>query len=206
MSHKPEIVLYGELRAKFGHLLPNGRSIKMDVNTPREAARALCSVIPGFRKHMMDSHLRGITYAVFKDKRNIDKDELDMNTKCQQIRIAPVIQGNKNSGLFQTILGAVLVVVGVVVGVMTGWTGVGAQVGIGIAMAGASMMIGGVVQMLSPQASGLRQKEDADNAASYAFGSPVNTTSQGYPVPVLYGKREVGGAIISAGMYAADQQ
>jgi predicted phage tail protein len=28
----------------------------------------------------------------------------------------------------------------------------------------------------------------------------------GYPVPVLYGEREIGGAIISAGMFSSDQQ
>jgi len=28
----------------------------------------------------------------------------------------------------------------------------------------------------------------------------------GYPVPVLYGQREIGGAIISAGSFTSDQQ
>ncbi|EPY3710776.1 TPA: tail assembly protein, partial [Escherichia coli] len=33
-----------------------------------------------------------------------------------------------------------------------------------------------------------------------------NTAAQGYPVPLLYGKRRIGGAIISAGIYVEDQQ
>ncbi|HHJ4498639.1 TPA: tail assembly protein, partial [Escherichia coli] len=33
-----------------------------------------------------------------------------------------------------------------------------------------------------------------------------NTTASGNPVPLLYGQREIGGAIISAGIYAEDQQ
>ncbi|RSW72212.1 tail assembly protein, partial [Klebsiella aerogenes] len=33
-----------------------------------------------------------------------------------------------------------------------------------------------------------------------------NTASQGYPVGLLYGKRRIGGAIISAGIYVEDQQ
>lgn len=40
----------------------------------------------------------------------------------------------------------------------------------------------------------------------YAFGGVTNTTAQGNPVPLLYGKRRIGGAIISAGIYVEDQQ
>ena len=45
-----------------------------------------------------------------------------------------------------------------------------------------------------------------DNRASYAFGGVTNTAAQGYPVPLLYGRRRIGGAIISAGIYVEDQQ
>ncbi|MDN6550394.1 MAG: tail assembly protein, partial [Enterobacterales bacterium] len=72
--------------------------------------------------------------------------------------------------------------------------------------AGGAMMLGGVVQMLSPQAAGLASKQDPDNKASYAFGGVTNTTAQGYPVPLLYGKRRIGGAIISASITVEDQQ
>lgn len=71
---------------------------------------------------------------------------------------------------------------------------------------GVSLAAGGVIQMLSPQASGLASKQDADNRASYAFGGVTNTAAQGNPVPLLYGKRRIGGAIISAGVYVEDQQ
>ncbi len=75
-----------------------------------------------------------------------------------------------------------------------------------LAMVGASTALGGVVQMLSPQMPGLGMRESPDNKSSYAFGGPVNTTVQGNPVAVLYGTREIGGAIISAGIYTEDQQ
>lgn len=44
------------------------------------------------------------------------------------------------------------------------------------------------------------------SSGNYAFGSPVNTVAMGYPVPVLYGQREIGGPIISAGSFTSDQQ
>ena len=49
------------------------------------------------------------------------------------------------------------------------------------------MAVGGVVQMLSPQVSGLRMRQEPDNKPSYAFGGPVNTTASGNPVPCFMG-------------------
>lgn len=49
-------------------------------------------------------------------------------------------------------------------------------------------------------------RANAANQASYAFGGVTNTTAQGNPVPLLYGRRRIGGAIISAGIYVEDQQ
>jgi hypothetical protein len=104
-----------------------------------------------------------------------------MDRSTEEIRIAPVI-GSKRAGVFQTILGVALVAVAAFV------TG-GAAIGIGgtafaggwgaVAGIGASMAIGGVVQMLSPQTTGLASKQSADNQASYAFGGVTNTTAQG---------------------------
>lgn len=192
------IRLYGVLGSTFG------RVHHMAVETPREAIRALCVVIPGFERFLNTSRKRGLTYAVFSGKRNLSHDELEMDNSAADIRIAPVIIGSKTGGLLQTILGAVLVVVGVVVtGLSYGWA---APAGGALISAGVGLMAGGVIQMLSPQTPGLSSKQDSDNKASYAFGSPTNTASQGYPVPLLYGQRRIGGAIISAGIYVEDQQ
>ena len=67
------------------------------------------------------------------------------------------------------------------------------------------MTAGGVIQMLSPQASGLKQSASPENAPSYAFGSAKNTTASGNPVPICIGERRWGGAIISAEIYAEDR-
>ncbi|CAK8739116.1 hypothetical protein SODG_006441 [Sodalis praecaptivus] len=69
------------------------------------------------------------------------------------------------------------------------------------------MLLGGVVQLMTPQPNyGVGKSSSADNKPNYAFGAPVNTVAMGYPVPVLYGQREIGGAVISAGVFASDQQ
>lgn len=176
------------------------------ISTVHEATRALAATVPGFEKYMITSDRRGLTYAVFRGKKNIGKDDLGFPVTRDVIRIVPVVIGGKKAGVLQTILGAVLVVVGAVVGVMTSWTGVGGVIGSGMVTAGIGMMAGGVIQMLSPQPGGLASKQSADNQASYAFGGVTNTAAQGYPVPLLYGERLIGGAIISAGIYVEDQQ
>ena len=165
-----------------------------------EAGVALAKTIPGFEQFMISSQRRGLTYSVFKGKKNIGVDDLGFPVTGDVIRIVPVIIGSKKAGLIQTILGAVLVIASI-------W-----MPGLSIAAsnmmfaAGASRTLGGVVQMISPQATGLASKQSSDNRASYAFGGVTNTAAQGYPVPLLYGRRRIGGAIISAGIYVEDQQ
>jgi predicted phage tail protein len=197
------IRVYGPLR-KF-KALEKGL-IRLAVQTPAEAIKALSTIVPGFQKFLADSKEMGLTFAVFTGKRNIGRDELELGCE-EEIRIAPVIIGSKKAGMLQTILGAVLVVVGAI-GAFTpiGQAFGGATWGAYAMQIGAGMMLGGVVQMLSPMQGGLASRQDPDNKPSYAFGGPVNTIAQGNPVPILYGKRRIGGAIISAGIYAEDQQ
>ncbi|HBT3504958.1 TPA: tail assembly protein [Klebsiella pneumoniae] len=171
------------------------------ISTTHEAGIALANTIPGFEKFMISSEERGLTYAIFKNNKNIGLDDLGFPVTGEVIRIVPVVVGSKKSGFLQTILGAVIVAAGAVATFVFDqpW-------GVNVMMAGGAMMLGGIVQMLSPQPAGLARKESADNKASYAFGGVTNTASQGYPVPLLYGKRRIGGAIISAGIYVEDQQ
>ena len=181
-----------------------GRTHDRLIRTTAEAINALSKTICGFEQYLNTSKNRGLTYAVFKGKRNIGKDDLCFPVTGEVIRIIPVVIGSKKAGLLQTVLGAVLVVVGVAVGYLSG--GTLSAVGYGAAKLGAAMMLGGVVQMLSPQPAGLASKQDAENRASYAFGGVTNTAAQGNPVPILYGRRRIGGAIISGGIYVEDQQ
>ncbi|WP_416046718.1 tail assembly protein [Cupriavidus basilensis] len=194
MSEKLRTIrLYGLLGARFG------RVHQLAVASAAEAVRALCVLLPGFQQELASSKARGIAYAVFVGKRNLHHEELHLPPGRDEIRIAPLLQGSKRAGLFQTIIGAVLIVVGAVISFYGG--GMGAP----LMKFGAAMMFGGVIQMLSPQQAGLSAKDRPDNGASYNFNGPVNTTAQGNPVPLLYGRMIVGSAVVSAGIYAEDQ-
>lgn len=193
-----EIMTRIELGGALGKVF--GRTHDRLIRTTAEAINALSKTICGFEQYLNTSKNRGLTYAVFKGKRNIGKDDLGFPVTGEVIRIIPVVIGSKKAGLLQTVLGAVLVVVGAL-----GAT-IGQAWGPAAMKIGAAMMLGGVVQMLSPQPAGLASKQDAENRASYAFGGVTNTAAQGNPVPLLYGRRRIGGAIISAGIYVEDQQ
>lgn len=192
---KRTVKLYGVLRKNFG------REYLLDVQSPRDAVQALCSMVPGFEKFLATGEERGLVFTVFSGRRNLGVEELDLQgSDAEEIRIAPIIQGSKQGGLFQVVLGAVLVVAGVFTG------GLSSGVGIAMMAGGAALALGGVVQMLSPTAKtgSLDRNEDGNNP-SYGFGSAVTTIAQGNPYPVLYGEREIGGAIESGGVYPQDK-
>lgn len=192
---KRTIRLYGVVRKHFG------REYTLDVHSVRDAITALCSMVPGFEKFMVTAEERGLVFAVFSGTRNLDNQELDLlGDDSGVIRIAPIIQGSKQAGLFQVVLGAVLVVAGMFNG------GLSAGPGLALIAGGGALALGGVVQMLSPTAKtgSLDRNEDGNNP-SYGFGSAVTTIAQGNPYPVLYGEREIGGAIESGGIYTQDR-
>ncbi|HIB8925597.1 TPA: tail assembly protein, partial [Morganella morganii] len=199
-----EIMVKIELGGVLGKTF--GKTHQRLIRTTSEAIRALCCTITGFEQFLNTSKSRGLTFAVFRGKKNIGEDDLGFPVTGDVIRIMPVVIGSKRGGLFQTIFGAVLVAAAVF---MSG--GIGAAFAAGgmtgfMATTGAAMMLGGIIQMLSPQPNGIAMKDQGENKPSYAFGAPTNTVSQGYPVPIGYGKRRIGGAVISAGIYVEDQQ
>lgn len=193
VSHQaaPPVVavrLYGVLGARFG------RVHHLAVASCSEAIHALGVMIPGFRRFMRLANERGLEFAVFRGRQNVGEDELQMrSSRGDDIRIAPIVVGSKSGGLFATITGAVLVAVGLFTGMY--W----------LAAIGAGMMLGGIAMNMAPSVQGLLGEEGDGNKSSYAFGGAVTTTAQGRCKPLLYGERDVGGALASAGIYAEDQ-
>ncbi|WP_150679082.1 tail assembly protein [Pandoraea pneumonica] len=190
------IRLYGSLGARFG------RVHRFVVSNAAEAIRAMCVQFKGFEKELIDSRRNGVAYALFIGKRNISQSELSFPPGKDDIRIAPVLRGSKRGGLLQVVLGAALIAASFIPGLnAVAWSGASTFLG----MTGASLALGGVVQLLSPQQSGLSAKDSPDNGASYNFNGPVNTQAQGNPVPTGHGRMIIGGPVISAGIYAEDQ-
>lgn len=193
-----EKVVLVRLYGKLGRLF--GREHRLSVSSVREAIRALCIMIPGFELWMETSQERGITYAIFNGERNISERDLQLDGVHDVIRIAPVTIGSKKNGMFQTIFGAVLVAVGFVLSFTPA-----AVASPFLYKMGAATMLGGIAQMLVPTGTQGMTTETKDTRKSYSFGAPVNQVAAGSGVPLLYGIREIGGVLISGGIYAEDK-
>jgi predicted phage tail protein len=82
----------------------------------------------------------------------------------------------------------------------------GALTTLGVALSGlgASLVLGGVAQALSPapvQSTTVTERgRDAAKFESFTFSGIVNTAKQGLPVPIAYGRVFVGSAVLSSGL------
>lgn len=188
------IRLHGELAKKFGE------THRLAVKSPGEAVRAMIVNFPGFESHLINSGKRNVDYQVKVDDDYVDETELHFPIS-KEIHFIPIIRGS-SSGTGKIIVGAVLVVAGVLLTVFS--AGTGAAIGGYMIEAGVGLMLGGVIQLLTPVPKAPDPSESANNKPSYVFSGPVNTTAQGQPVPVGYGRMIVGSAVISAGVVIDD--
>lgn len=187
-----KIRVYGRL-AKF----LKRRVFHAEVNTAAEAVRFLVANFPQLERHMADQQ-----YRVSAGGYSLTVDELHDPTGQQEIKIIPVMAGAGAAG--RIIAGAALIALSFVS------FGAGAFAGVGVAGAfgstaafgiGASLVLGGVAQLLTP-APKVAEGPDSENdpRKSYSFSGIQQTSRQGVPVPIVYGEVLVGSVVISAGI------
>jgi predicted phage tail protein len=193
-----KVKLLGELGKKFG------RVFKLDVKTPAEAIRALCVNLPGFEQHLVQSQQRNVGYKVIQGKDELDENGLLLPLGKQDLKLVPVVMGSGSLG--RILLGGALIFAAVFnpLGALGGTallTGTAATIATAV---GTSLIIGGVSELLFPAPKTPNLQDRPDNKPSYVFNGAVNTTAQGYPVPVGYGRMIVGSAVISAAITTED--
>lgn len=197
------IRLYGRLAKFIGK-----RVLKADVSSAAEAVRFLVANFPEVEKHMADQH-----YRVSVGEYDLTLDELHDPAGQQDIRIVPVVAGAGGAAA-KILAGVALVAAAIILGpAVGGFAGLGLGLsggGMGIiggAAAtiiggiGASLVLGGVAQLLTPvpkvpQGPG----SDNDPRKTYNFSGIQQTSRQGVPVPIVYGKTLCGSVVISAGI------
>jgi predicted phage tail protein len=207
------VKVYGALRKFLG-----GRCrFEFEVDTPAQALKALCVNFPGLDKWLMDRETEGIGFRVTvgRDKITTEAPEglvLPWSER-EAFSITPVICG-AGQGFGQVLAGIGLVAFAILTaGAGAGFLGLGAGLTAGtftlgaaastaIGGIGASLVLGGVAQMISPQTSmgGLTSGREAARLESFTFSGIVNTSKQGLPVPVAYGRVFVGSAVLSSGL------
>ena len=185
-----KIKLYGALAKFIGH-----RVLEADVATAAEAVRFLLANWPELEAHMNDQH-----YRVSIGTYDLDLEELHHPAGAAPISFVPVMTGAGAVG--RIIAGVALIVLASVVtfGTLGGVFAAGA-LNAAVFGIGASLVLGGVAQLLTPTpkvAQGLDSQDDPRK--SYSFSGIQNTSRQGVPVPIVYGETVVGSVVISAGI------
>lgn len=207
------VKVYGALRKLLG-----GRCrFEFEVDTPAQALKALCVNFPGLDKWLMDREAEGTAFRVSVGKDKITNEAPEGLvlpwSEREVFSITPVICG-AGQGFGQVLAGIGLVAFAILTaGAGAGFLGLGAGLTAGtftlgaaastaIGGIGAALILGGVAQMISPQPSmgNLTSGREAARLESFTFSGIVNTSKQGLPVPVAYGRVFVGSAVISSGL------
>ncbi|MFZ7342963.1 tail assembly protein [Avibacterium volantium] len=154
--------------------------------------------IPGLRGFIQKGLFTVRIGKQYIDNRYLEKGFFYRLKEGMTVHFTPVLKGAKKAGVFQTILGAVITVIGVVM-LYTPAAGFAPNViGMGVAM-----MAGGVIQMLTKQPSMSNQNE-AEKKQSTAFSNRSNMIAQGRMVPLAYGRILTGSMVISQGVRTVD--
>jgi predicted phage tail protein len=183
-----KIKLYGKLAKFIGH-----RVLEADVATAAEAVRFLVTNWPELEKHMADQY-----YRVSIGTYDLLAEELHDPAGQQDIKIVPVMTG---AGAVGRILAGVALIALSFLIIPLGIAAAGAGIATAVGLAGASLVLGGVAQLLTPTPK-VPTGPDTQNdpRKSYSFSGIQNTSRQGTPVPIVYGETIVGSVVISAGI------
>ena len=209
------VKVYGALRKRLGQC-----RFEFEADTPAQALKALCVNFPGLEKWLLDSEQDGVAYRVTVGKEKITTDDLTPLilpwSERQVFSITPVIAGAggvagkigigigliaisflfPGAGLFGTtsLFGATAATAGTA-GALT-------AIGTAFSALGASLVLGGIAQAISPTPSfsGLERGKEAARLESFSFSGITNTVQQGLPVPICYGRCYIGSAVISSGL------
>ena len=191
-----KIKLYGSLAKFIGK-----RVFEADVASAAEAVRFLVANFPAVEKHMADQH-----YRVSIGTYDLTLDELHDPAGRQEIKIVPVVAGAGGS-TGSILAGLAIIALSFGIGAIAsagvtlgGLAGIG-SVGTAFVGVGASLVLGGIAQLLAPiptTPTGVNGQDDP--RTNYNFSGIQQTSRAGVSVPLIYGKTLAGSIVISAGI------
>lgn len=207
------VKVYGALRKRLGQC-----RFEFDVTTPAQAIKALCVNFPGLEKWLIDSEKDGVGYRVAIRKEKVSEDDLTPLllpfSDREVFSITPVVAG-AGRGAGSILAGALLITAAVLIAPLAvsgaGFLGMGQAVTATAAAKfaavassaagtlGIGLALNGIAQAISPQ-PGLNDLDESVQLESFSFSNVVNTSRQGLPVPIAYGRVFVGSAVISSNL------
>lgn len=168
---------------------------EMTGNTVPEIVRGLVGYIKrvypelvGVEENRLKLQVRGYDTAEDMEKPLEEGQVLD---------IMPAMSVGKKGGFFQIILGAVLIVAGLVVGL-------GNPIGAALFVSGVTSVLGGTLMLLTPAPRLDTQPEDTNPEASKYISGSGNTTKHGTRIAIGGGKFPQWGQFLSINIQSRD--
>ena len=188
------VKVYGALRKRLGQC-----RFEFDVATPAQAIKALCVNFPGLDKWLIESEKDGVGYRVAISREKISEQDVSPLlmpfSEREVFSITPVVAG-AGRGTGQILAGLALIAVSIAVPAAT----FGLKSMLGIGLFGGSLVLQGIAQAISPQPNLNSTLDESVQLESFTFSNVVNTSRQGMPVPIAYGRVFVGSAVLSSGL------
>lgn len=205
------VKVYGALRERLGQC-----RFELDVATPAQALKALCVNFPGLDKWFVDSEQDGVGYRVRVGKQQATPDDLSVLSlpwsEREVFSITPVVAGAGGRGFGSILLGGLLIgasfflpgagafgvqAIGATGAAGLAGAGIATTIGTSLSIMGASLVLGGIAQIISPVPE---FGDDSEKLRNFTFSGITNTDQQGLPVPIAYGRVVIGSAVISTGL------
>ena len=212
--------LLGDLGKRYG-----SEHEFFDLRSPAEAIKLLCINQPELLKELAEAHDHGIGYTVVQADQFLGYEELQLPLGKNDLVVTPVVAGSGGDSTTKILIGVAIVGLSFGIGAIAsagvtlgGLAGIG-TVATATAAFGASLVLGGISEMIAPQpvvdpisSTGGRTAPGQNTNAtgpqgvsratsgqqSYAFSGPANTVGVGATVPLVYGKMLVGSHLISS--------
>nr|DAM39442.1 MAG TPA: tail assembly protein [Bacteriophage sp.] len=186
----------------YGSLKQFGSDFRLDCKTPAEVIHALTSQIPKLRQFIQQGLFTVRVGRDYFDNRYLEKGLSQKLKDDSVVHFTPTLKGSKRGGLFGVITGVALIAGALALGPL-GFSVIGANAAWMVGGLGASLLLGGVAQMLTKMPS-MSTGKDADKKQSTSFSNLSNMAAQGRPMPLAYGRIRVGSLIISQGVETMD--
>ena len=178
-----QVILHGILAKEFR------KTFSLAIKRPKEVFDAISCTHGNFRNRIIELANQGIHFSILIDGNKISSlEEMSLTLDNKKIDIVPLICGYGPLAPIIAMIGAAAVQVGTFITSSAFLS----QLAVGVAMMGLQMLLAPEPKMDRPESTVGAAKQ------SFIFGSKANTTEQGIPVPVGYGRLRVGSAVIQS--------
>lgn len=191
-----EVYLHGALGRQYG------RRYRLDVASPAEAVRALCTLRPGLRDDMRGGYWRFVVGDGHLSNAIDPHLALFMNMGAQPLHIVPATapRGGDAGGVGKIVAGTAMVAASFFVPFAAPF----------VFSMGLSLVMGGISGLLTPtpQAQPGQQATDLaprpEDRPSFFFQGVTNNSQQGGPVPLVFGTHLTGSIVVGGSIASQD--